>query len=128
MLKTLLLLLTAILFTGCATILSGNRNAIHVKNGTPANAKVYYNGNYIGTAPCKVRADKQCKPQTDCHIEIRATGYEPQRVKIHRKLSYGWLFADVVCGVVIPLAVDFGTSAIYKPRPNKVWYNLEPKP
>jgi hypothetical protein len=123
----LCLLLAYLAFTwqGCATILAGNRNAVHVKQGQPLNAKVYYNGNLVGTAPCKVRVDKQCKPKLNCTIDIKASGYETQTVKLHRKLSYGWLFIDLLCGI-LPLAVDIGTSAIYKPRPNKVWYELTP--
>ena len=55
------LLIASILFSSCATILSGGKTKIRVYDGTPANANVYVDGNYVGTAPCKFKVHKTMK-------------------------------------------------------------------
>lgn len=125
--KSIIALLMAVLILflqSCATILGGSRDTTHVRNGEPPNAKVYYNGNYVGTAPTNVRVNKQCK-KAQCHIEIKAEGYETEKVVITRKISVGYLILDICFGL-FPLAVDFATGNIYKPRPNTLNYSLSP--
>jgi hypothetical protein len=117
-----LIVLGIIMLQSCATILDGARNKTHVKNGNPPNAKVYYNGSYIGIAPVAVKVDKQCK-KNQCYIEIKKEGYEPQKIYLTRKVSVGFTVLDVITGV-FPLVIDFATGNIYKPRPNKIKYNL----
>jgi len=39
---------------------------------------------------------------------------KPKRGEAHRQLRVGYFIADIIC-FAIPLAVDFGTGAIYKP-------------
>jgi len=39
---------------------------------------------------------------------------KPKRGQAKRQIQIGYFIADVIC-FVLPLAVDFGTGAIYKP-------------
>jgi predicted small secreted protein len=114
----------SLLLPSCATILGGSKDASRVHNGTPPNAKVYYNGNYVGDAPTNVKVNKQCK-KGQCYFEIKADGYETQKIEITRKISVGYTILDICTGVIW-LGIDFATGNIYKPRPNKISYNLTP--
>ncbi len=119
--KILLITVAVIVLQSCATILDGSRNKTHVKNGIPPNAKVYYNGNYVGQAPVNVKVNKQCK-KGECYIEIKYPGYVSQKISLTRKVSVGFTILDIISGV-IPLGIDFITGNIYKPRPNKIHIN-----
>ena len=122
--KTLVsgLIFSTLLMSSCATILDGNRNASHVKIGTPTNAKVFYNGEYMGEAPCRVPISKSFK-KGESKIEIKADGYEMATVTMTRKVSVGFVLLDICTGV-FPLIIDFATGNIYKPRPNRIDYHL----
>ena len=127
--KSILLLLATVvvislLLQGCATILGGSKDASRVNNGTPPGAKVYYNGNYIGEAPTNVKVPKNAKPGNS-KIEIKADGYETTTINMTRKISVGYTILDILTGVIW-LGIDFATGNIYKPRPNKMSYNLTP--
>jgi len=43
---------------------------------------------------------------------------KPKRGQAKRQIQIGYFIADVIC-FVLPLAVDFGTGAIYKPSGGK---------
>lgn len=114
----------SLLLPSCATILGGSRDTSRVHNGTPPNAKVYYNGNYVGEAPINVKIPKSAK-QGNSKIEIKADGYETSTINMTRKVSVGYTILDIFTGVIW-LGIDFATGNIYKPRPNKIIYNLTP--
>lgn len=113
-----------IIFQSCATILGGSKDGSRVHNGTPPNAKVYYNGSYVGEAPTNVKVSKNAK-QGNSKIEIKAEGFETSTVNMTRKVSVGYTILDICTGVIW-LGIDFATGNIYKPRPNKIIYNLIP--
>ena len=117
--------MTACVFSSCATIFNGAKTKIHIKDGTPPNANVYVDGNYKGTAPCKVKISKTIA-NAQHTIDIKADGYETQTITTNRKLSAGYLVLDIITGVVWT-AIDFATGNIYLQKPNKIEYNLEKK-
>ena len=119
------MLIGSITLQGCATILGGSRDTTRVKQGTPENARVYLNGEYIDEAPTNVRVQKNAK-QGNSYIEIKADGYETSKIIMTRKVSVGYLLADIFTGVIW-LAIDFSTGNIYKPRPNRIDYYLDNK-
>ena len=88
------LLIASILFSSCATILSGGKTKIRVYDGMPPNAQVYVDGNYVGTAPCKFKVHKTMK-NAQHKIDIKATGYETQTVTTNRKFSAGFFILDI---------------------------------
>ena len=118
------LLIASILFSSCATILSGGKTKIHVYDGMPPNAQVYVDGNYVGTAPCKFKVHKTMK-NAQHKIDIKATGYETQTVTTNRKFSAGFFILDIFTGVIWTV-IDFATGNLYKQRPKKIHYNLMP--
>lgn len=120
-----LLMAGIVIFSGCATILGGSRSTSRVKQGTPPNARVFYNGEFIGEAPTNVKIHKSAK-QGNSYIEVKAEGYETSKISMTRKASAGFIILDICFGI-LPLGVDFVTGNIYNPRPNKIDYFLEKK-
>jgi hypothetical protein len=120
-----IILVASILFSGCATILGGAKTKIRVKEGFPPNADVYLDGNYMGTAPCKLKVHKTMK-NAQHHIDIKAQGYETQTVTTNRKFSAGFFLLDICTGVVWTI-FDFATGNIYRQTPRKIHYKLVPK-
>jgi transcription antitermination factor NusG len=110
------------LMSSCATIFSGTKCKVKVKDGSPVSAKVYVNGSYEGTAPCKIKISKNSL-KAGATVEIKADGYETQKVTLVRKMKMGALVGDIVTGIVW-LAIDFADGAIYRAYPNKIEYNL----
>jgi len=43
---------------------------------------------------------------------------KPKRGETKRQIQVGYFIADVIC-LAVPLAIDFGTGAIYKPSSGK---------
>jgi len=121
----LALLMAVILLPSCATILGGSKSSSHVKQGTPPNARVFYNGEFIGEAPTNIKVQKNAK-QGNSYVEVKADGYETSKISMTRKASVGFIILDICFGI-IPLGIDFVTGNIYKPRPNKIDYYLEKK-
>ena len=119
-----LLLIASVLFSSCATILGGGKTKIRVYDGTPPNANVYVDGNYVGTAPCKFKIHKTMK-NAQHHIDIKAQGYETQTVTTNRKFSAGFFILDICTGVIWTV-IDFATGNLYKQKPRKIHYNLMP--
>ncbi len=124
-LKVLVFLLAGIVFLpGCATILGGSRHKIHVKQGTPPDARVYLNGEFIGEAPENLKVQKSAR-QGNSYVEIKADGYETAKISLTRKVSVIFTLLDIP--LIIPLVIDYATGNIYKPRPHRVDYYLEMK-
>jgi hypothetical protein len=120
-----LLMAVIIILPSCATILGGSRHSVRVKNGTPPNARVFLNGEYLGSAPINAKVQKNAK-QGNSYIEVKADGYETSKINMTRKASVGFILLDICFGVV-PLGIDLITGNIYKPRPNRIDYYLEKK-
>ena len=118
------LLIASILSSSCATILGGGKTTICVYDGIPANANVYVDGNYVGTAPCSFKIHKTMK-NAQHKIDIKAQGYETQTVTTNRKFSAGFFILDICTGVLW-LVIDFATGNFYKQKPKKIHYNLMP--
>jgi hypothetical protein len=106
----------------CATILSGSKSKVKI-SGTPEKAKVYIDGQFKGITPTRVKIPRRKNIQTK--IEIKAENYKPAEMKISSKISIGYVFLDVITGLV-PFAIDFATGSIYTPYPRKIYYDLEP--
>lgn len=119
----LIALMATMLLSGCATIFSGTKAKITVKDGTPSKAKVYRNGVYMGETPTSFKIPKKAFGEKS-EIEIRAEGYKPLLIQIDKRVQAGFIVLDILTGIV-ELVVDFATGAIYTPDPKTIRYNLE---
>lgn len=118
-----LFLVGSIMLQSCALIFSGRKDKVKVRAKSPENAKVYYNGEQVGTGNCTVKINK--KSIDNAVVEVKASGYETQTFRFSRKLKIGAFILDCCTGF-LPLIFDFATGAIYKAKPQKIHYDLTP--
>lgn len=100
----LLLLFSFILYNGCATIFSGNKDDLDLSS-EPSGAKVLVNGNDRGTTPVKL----SLKKGKEYHIEFLKDGYTKKSVTLSYSLGAGWLILDILAGLV-GIIVDAATG------------------
>ncbi|MEO6903498.1 MAG: hypothetical protein ABI315_10100 [Bacteroidia bacterium] len=117
-------LLSLILLQSCAFIFSGTSDKIHVKDGNPNNAKVFYNGSFVGNAPQKVNISKKGLTGSGTIIRIEADGYKSQEIHFTRKIKAAAVLGDCITGFIW-LIPDIASGAIYKATPQIVNYDLQ---
>ncbi len=98
-----------LLLNGCATIFKGTSNNVDFSS-TPSGAKVYVNGNLVGTTPVRVKLESD----KVYHIEFRKEGFEPKTFTITNHIGVGWVILDVLFGGLIAIVVDAATGAWYE--------------
>ncbi len=95
------------LFDGCATIFHGSSDKISFSSD-PSGAKVYVNGQLMGTAPLELKLESK----HTYNIEFRKEGYENKTVVVTTSVGAGWIVLDVLFGL-IPIIVDAATGNWY---------------
>jgi hypothetical protein len=105
------LLATSIfILNGCATIFKGSTDTVSFSSD-PSGAKVYVNGQLMGTVPLQL----ELKSNQSYTIEFRKEGYENRTVILNNSVGAGWIILDVLFGLV-PIIVDAATGN---------WYSLD---
>ncbi len=123
--------LAPLLFTSCASILSGSRAKVTVKNDdvlTPVN--LTYDGKTESNVflPYKIKIKRGFKPTT---IKASAKGYDDVSVNVKKKFNSTTL-GNLILGGIPGAAVDAATGAMMEPvsteifLPFKVSMNNEP--
>jgi hypothetical protein len=97
-------------FNGCATIFHGSTDKINFYSD-PSGAKVYVNGQLMGTAPLEMKLESK----HTYNIEFRKEGYQNKTVVVTNSVGAGWIILDVLFGLV-PIIVDAATGN---------WYSLD---
>lgn len=118
--RTFLFLISVVLFSSCATYFDGKKTKIHVYDGKPKGAGVYYNNEFVGFTPCVVYVKKKTVKNDDQSvIELRKEGYKTRKIELSRKAMTGYVIADVFLAV-FPLFIDMATGALYKVEPEEI--------
>ncbi|MBN9293282.1 MAG: hypothetical protein J0G96_04810 [Flavobacteriia bacterium] len=118
-----LILIFTLFLQSCALIFTGVKDKVTIKSGYPANAKVYYNGSFMGNAPTSIKVPKKALKEGLSTIKIGADGYLEQEVPLARKVRAGAFILDCLFGFIW-LIPDYATGAIYKASPKKIKYDL----
>jgi len=108
---TTFLLVSAILITSttaCATLF-GAKSADVDLNSNPSGAKIYVNGEMMGTTPLNINLSKD----QNYSIQFKKPGYTTRTYKINKGVGAGWVVLDVLGGV-IPVVIDAATGSWYK--------------
>lgn len=107
--KSLCLLIIAIslLFTSCATIMTGTDQKLSFNSNVP-NAKVYIDGQYRGTTPIIL----SLKTKDSHDIRIEAPGFAPYSNVIQKKVT-GWVWGNILFGGIIGVGIDVITGGLY---------------
>ncbi|MCX7788735.1 MAG: PEGA domain-containing protein [Spirochaetes bacterium] len=102
--------LALVSFTGCATLFKGTSQKVGYSS-EPMGAKVYVNGQLMGTTPFEM----EMKANRTYTIEFRKEGYENKTVVLNNSIGAGWIILDMLGGF-IPVIIDAATGA---------WYSLD---
>lgn len=97
-------------FNSCATLFKGSTEAISYSSD-PAGAKVYVNGQLMGTTPFQL----QMKSSQIYTIEFRKEGFQSKTVVLNNSVGAEWVILDVLGGLV-PVIIDAATGD---------WYSLD---
>ena len=115
----LLLLLSAMLIWGCATIMHGSSQKIGISS-SPTGAKVSVDNVSFGTTPLFV----SLKRGDDHIVTIELEGYQKVQLTITKSVS-GWVWGNILFGGLIGLAIDAGSGGLYELSPEQ--FNAELK-
>lgn len=117
---SLLLAMTVLLLSSCASILSKSSYPISI-NSSPTEAKISILDKkgieiYRGTTPTtlKLKAGSGFFGKAQYQVKFEKNGYESKTVPVYFKLD-GWYFGNLLIGGVIGmLIIDPATGAMYK--------------
>lgn len=104
------LAVASLILIGCATIFKGSTDDVNFSSD-PTGAKVYVNGNLLGTTPFQI----ELKSNKTYTIEFKKDGYETKTVVLNNSIGAGWIILDVLGGL-IPVIIDAATGN---------WYSLD---
>lgn len=109
-----LVLLSAVIFYGCATIIHGTDQEIGISSN-PSKANVKIDGFPIGYTPTMANLSRG-----KSHIvRIELDGYLPYEFTIIKTTS-GWVWGNIIFGGLIGLAIDAITGGMYELTPEQV--------
>lgn len=119
--KAIILLVSVVLTTSCATIVSGSKQLVKF-DSSPSAATIYIDQSEVGKTPfeTKLRRDTEHK------VAIKLEGYKTFEIDLKRKTN-GWVWGNIVFGGIVGLVVDLSTGAIYRLTPEDVRAGLEKK-
>lgn len=120
--KNVILFLSIVSLTGCATIMHGETQRIGVSS-SPSGASVIVDGTSSwGKTPVFVDLARE----KEHIIKIEMANYTPIEMTITKKVS-NWAWGNIVFGMVIGLAVDALSGGLYKLEPEQVHADLTQK-
>ena len=114
-----ILLLSVILLTSCATIISGSRQNIEIAS-EPSSAKVYINEIEIGNTPVQ----KNLKRNQEYQLTLKLDGYKTYETKLEKKFN-AWYIGNIAFGGLIGIIIDPITGAMHKLKPEEIDGNLK---
>jgi len=117
-LKLLVLGLTLLSVTSCATIVDGGDKFVSV-NVDPANSKIHVRSNqgeeYVRQGSFNLRVDRKASYT----LVVESPNYISEEITVKRGLN-GWYFGNILFGGIIGLIVDGVTGNMWTPKPKIV--------
>ena len=113
-LLSVVLVATILFLSSCAAMTRTSTYNANIKTNNP-NAKIYANGEMIGTGQAK----GTFKRNNDLQITVKEEGCEDYTKNITKKFGVGFVFIN---WGLAGLIVDIATGAAYKPN-----YNIHPE-
>lgn len=102
------LAVASLILLSCATIFKGSTDDVSFSS-EPSGAKVYVNGNLLGTTPVQL----ELKSKSSYTIEFKKEGYETKTVLLNNSVGAGWIILDILGGL-IPVIIDAATGNWYE--------------
>jgi len=110
----IIILVIAILFQGCATLVSGSKQTIRFSS-YPTQATVKINGIPYGKTPTKARLKRRGQQ----YIQIEMEGYKTYETTFTKRLN-GWFWGNILIGGLIGMVIDAATGSMYNLTPEQM--------
>ena len=110
----------ATLMSGCCTVVHGTTQKVPIES-TPSGARVYQNGEFVGTTPMMLRLKRNC----DYAIRLEKDGYEVQQTLLESGMS-SWAWLDFI--FIPSLFIDLPDGAFYCFDLDRMRETLAPSP
>ncbi len=104
----------------CATIMSGGTQKIKISSTPPGATVTADPGGYRVTTPAEMALPRKDGPY---RLKFEKEGYAPVEVDLTPGTN-GWVWANILIGGLIGLAIDYSTGAAYTLSPETVHANL----
>ena len=115
---TILCFLSLILFSSCATIISGSKQKVQFASD-PSYAKIFIDGVAVGRTPFEIKLERN----KEYRVLIQLKGYQSYETTLTQKIN-GWFFGNILLGGLIGLIVDPITGAMYKLTPKEIYVQM----
>jgi hypothetical protein len=116
--KWAIILISARLALGCATIIHGSSQDIQVAS-SPDNAEIWIDGARMGTTPTKLTLSRK----HEHNITVKKEGFKDVSVSIENATS-AWIVGNIVFGGIPGCAIDLITGGAYDLKPERVDINM----
>lgn len=115
------ILVLAMVFSGCATIIDGSSQPVTF-NSSPNGARIYANGMELGTTPLTMPV----KRSKTTMILAKKNGYEDQQLVLQTKIN-SWFWGNILLGLYSS-TTDYVSDAMIEYSPNMYYITLNPIP
>lgn len=105
---------SSILLSSCATIISGSKQLIKFTSN-PSSATVFIDEVEVGKTPFEVRL----KRKKEHHVMIKLEGYKTFETNLTKKFN-AWYIGNIGLGGLIGIIIDPITGAMYKLSPSEI--------
>ena len=113
----LILIVTAILTSGCATIVKGSSQGVTVKTDPPgANCDLTRKGKSIGVVNPTPGTVQLGKGASALDVSCKKPGYLDASAKLSSSFQ-GWTLGNVILGGIVGIVVDAGSGAMHQYQP-----------
>jgi hypothetical protein len=107
-------LIVAMLFTSCATIVSGSKQNVKFMSN-PSQATIVIDNVEVGKTPFETKLARKSSHT----VKIKLDGYKPFETTLTRKFN-AWFIGNILFGGLVGLVVDPLTGAMYRLTPKEV--------
>lgn len=120
------LILSTLLLSSCATIISGISPSIHIdgNNPEPVTITTSYQTYENVNLPQVVKVKR--KKLDGQRIQITSPNYDYKDIVLKKTVN-GWTFGNILLGGLIGWGVDLGTNAVSKPQQDTFQVSPTPK-
>ena len=106
--------------TGCASIVGGKHQSVHVETNPPGASIKTFREDASGISP----TDFVLKRKREHQLIIEKAGYKTKKVFVENEIR-GWFWMNMLSWGIIGILVDLATGAAYKLEPEDVVVTLE---
>lgn len=113
----------AVFTAGCATMINGSNQMIHVNTAPPAARVSVQPGGTSADTPADLRLKRS---KSGYLLRIEKGGFRTEEIRIGSTTSE-WVVANIIIGGLIGLAIDYGSGAAYDLTPSAIDVSLAPE-